>query len=494
MVPLFATARPSPVSLAPLFGANFRPVAAPRSAVAYEADVEGSEESLAPGRALRSLDADDVTEEAVVCRVVVPHFETKPGQQLFLSGSVPSLGEWEADAAVPLEWQEGHKHVAVVPLPPSKLVQAKVVLMENGRLAFTEEGSPRDIMLMPVKGSAKGSSSSKSLSGGESSDEERLAASLAPSAARSSAEAVDYQIMCHFGNPEATQILRLPIVLPAKDPSDRRVLSKFVVLLDSLKLEPRHYPVVVGNVEELGAWDATKGVKLMRQVGGYWTRRAELPLYSDIQAKVVICNPEGQPVLWEPGTSNRVLAAPRDVAGAPATAMHVFVCRWSTPAHTPVVSVPVEHEDPSKEYVKQLDAAQREIGLMRQAVTAKSRQVQALESDLAASRRAERMLREELNGMRAELDVLAQEVEVAQRGELEARKEAAAMRSELTRLGETYEQQVSFLESTLVAMEHEIADLRSRVMGGGANGHNGHGNGNNGNHGGERVMTRSSWR
>lgn len=54
--------------------------------------------------------------------------------------------------------------------------------------------------------------------------------------------------------------------------------------------------------------------------------------------------------------------------------------------------------------------------------------------------------------------------------------------------------QVSFLESTLVAMEHEIADLRSRVMGGGANGHNGHGNGNNGNHGGERVMTRSSWR
>ncbi len=43
-----------------------------------------------------------------------------------------------------------------------------------------------------------------------------------------------------------------------------------------------------------------------------------------------------------------------------------------------------------------------------QAVTAKSRQVQALESDLAASRRAERMLREELNGMRSELDVLAQ--------------------------------------------------------------------------------------
>ncbi len=59
-------------------------------------------------------------------RVVVPHFETKPGQQLFLSGSVPSLGEWEADAAVPLEWHEGHKHVAVVPLPPSKVVQAKV--------------------------------------------------------------------------------------------------------------------------------------------------------------------------------------------------------------------------------------------------------------------------------------------------------------------------------------------------------------------------------
>ncbi len=89
-------------------------------------------------------------------------------------------------------------------------------------MVYTEEGSPRDIMLMPVKGSAKGSSSSKSLSGGESSDEEGVAAALAaasPSAARNSAEAVDYQIMCHFGTPEATQILRLPIVLPAKDPS-----------------------------------------------------------------------------------------------------------------------------------------------------------------------------------------------------------------------------------------------------------------------------------
>lgn len=156
---------------------------------------------------------------------------------------------------------------------------------------------------------------------------------------------------------------------------DRRVLSKFVVLLDSLKLEPRHYPVVVGNVEELGAWDATKGVKLMRQVGrqgpwpggftlldnvwppaakseasrhaksscylrslghagvaacgmpyeilgcrsvdswmfgcipqvgGYWTRRAELPLYSDIQAKV---GPAAVWLSWQPARPPSALCA-----------------------------------------------------------------------------------------------------------------------------------------------------------------------------------------
>mgnify|MGYP001807017063 CR=1 FL=1 len=46
--------------------------------------------------------------------------------QLFLSGSSPALGEWDPARAVPMEWQEGHSHVAVVRVPASRLVQAKV--------------------------------------------------------------------------------------------------------------------------------------------------------------------------------------------------------------------------------------------------------------------------------------------------------------------------------------------------------------------------------
>lgn len=79
---------------------------------------------------------------------------------------------------------------------------------------------------------------------------------------------------------------------------------------------------------------------------------------------MVICNADGSPAVWEPGTTNRVLSACRSTPGG--SAMHIFVCRWSQPGFTPTVCVPVQHEDASKEYVKQLDAAQKEIGMMRQ--------------------------------------------------------------------------------------------------------------------------------
>lgn len=44
------------------------------------------------------------------------------------------------------------------------------------------------------------------------------------------------------------------------------MLCKFVVMLDKLKLEPRQFPVVVGNVKELGNWKVEDGIKLIRQV------------------------------------------------------------------------------------------------------------------------------------------------------------------------------------------------------------------------------------
>ncbi|GLC35194.1 hypothetical protein PLESTB_000564600 [Pleodorina starrii] len=414
-------------------------------------------------------------------RFIVPHFPTKPGQQLFLLGSTPELGEWDPHLAVPLEWREGHQHTATVRLPASRVVQVKLVLKENGKPVLPEEGSPRDIMLMPVNilDGSGGADAAAATSGADPQQQQQPADATAAAAAAAQEPAaaptpsrpvgppVDYQIMCHFGNPDATQVLRLPVVLPAKESGDRRVLCKFVVMLDGLKLEPRQYPMVVGSCEELGSWKAEAGVKLMRQVGGYWTRRVELPLSDGaIQAKVIICNPDGQAALWEPGTANRVLVARGAAAGGGSgggSFMHIFVCRWSQPDYTAVVSVPVEYERADKDFVKQLDAAQREIGIMRRAVTAKSRQLQSLESELAASRRAERALREEVSGLRNDIAYMMQDVEVAQRGELEARNEAEELRQELQLLGASYERQISFLESKLDEMESEIVGLQEQL-------------------------------
>ncbi|KAG2432451.1 hypothetical protein HXX76_008796 [Chlamydomonas incerta] len=448
------------------------------------------------GKRLASVDIEQPDVASLVsCRFVVPHHVTKPGQQLFLSGSSPALGEWDPARAVPMEWQEGHSHVAVVRVPASRLVQAKLVLMENGKPVYTEEGNARDLMLLPSGASLQPGASLGSM------DEDSMPA--APASA--SPGQLDYQIMCHVGNTEATQILRLPVVLPARDPSDRRVLCKFVVMLDGIKLEPRQFPVIVGSAPELGAWNAGEGVKLMRQVGGYWTRRVELPLYEgsgDIQAKVVICNADGSPAVWEPGTTNRVLTACRPTTGS--SAMHIFVCRWSQPGFTPTVCVPVQHEDASKEYVKQLDAAQKEVGMMRQAVTAKSRQVQSLESELAAVRRSERAMREEVSALRSELGQFAQEAEKAAKSEMEARREVAELSEQLARVEENYERQVNFLAAKLEEMEREIFSLQDqlRESGGspaqaavhnqpaGQHGYSSNGNGN----GSGRPVTRASWR
>ncbi|KAG2495863.1 hypothetical protein HYH03_006101 [Edaphochlamys debaryana] len=487
---------------------------------AFETILQDAETATGSRRALRVAEEAESEDSAqmVTCRVVVPHFMTKPGQQLGISGSCASLGEWDAARAVPLEWQEGHSHVALVRVPASRLVQAKLVLLEHGKPCTMEEGEPRDLMLMPANVQQSGSAGEQP--GSASASQSSMDEPLAGASRKAANPAYDYQIMCHYGNTEATQILRLPVVLPAKDFGDRRVLCKVVVMLDGLKLEPRQFPALVGSVEELGSWNAQAGVKLMRQVGGYWTRRVELPLHEgEIQCKVVICNADGTPALWEPGTSNRVLhPAPKSATGGAAAAMHIFVCRWSQPGHTPVVAVPVMHEDPGKEYVKQLDAAQREIGVMRQAVTAKSRQCQALESELAAARRAERSMRDEVTGLRNEISMLMREVENCQQSELSARQETLTLEERMNEMREHYEVQITFLESKLEEMDAAVTQLQEQARrqspngyvtangngNGNGNGHhssssnghhNGNGNGNgNGNHQSEKSISRSSWR
>lgn len=88
------------------------------------ADVfDGAEEEVTIS--LKDLDASPLGAGSRV-RFVVPFFTTKPGQQLFLQGSIPALGAWDPAKAVPLKWNEGHVHTAEVALPPGKLVEAKV--------------------------------------------------------------------------------------------------------------------------------------------------------------------------------------------------------------------------------------------------------------------------------------------------------------------------------------------------------------------------------
>ncbi|EFJ47363.1 hypothetical protein VOLCADRAFT_92162 [Volvox carteri f. nagariensis] len=506
--PRKSTGVPGPAQTSPASRAQRPTASAPAAALAFEPSAPSHNEDAVPqgfrdgiGSLRLTAEAENAAAAAamVTTRFVVPHFVTKPGQQLFLSGSSRELGEWDPQLALPLEWREGHQHEALVRLPTSRVVQIKLLLKENGRPVLSEEGDPRDVMLMPrvlVNQDQEGKQPQLQQQAGDVGAvdvQEALAGAAAevPAAAAaasplvSSVGVVDYQVMCHFGVTEATQILRLPVVLPPKESGDRRVLCKFVVMLDNLKLEPRQHPVVVGSCDELGSWKVEGGVKLMRQVGGYWTGRVELPLLEGpIQAKVVICNADGSAAVWEPGTGNRVLVAPKPsqlpqppssspsapTSSAASSMMHIFVCRWSQPDHTAVVSVSVEYERADKEFLKQIDAAQREIGLMRRAVTAKSRQCQSLESELAASRRAERALREEVTTLRNDVAFMMNEVEVALQSELDARQEAAEVRQETTRLQQelqqqrdNYERQILFLESKLDEMEEDVMALQQQL-------------------------------
>lgn len=45
------------------------------------------------------------------------HIPTRPGQNVVLVGSLPSLGSWSVDGALPLKWTEGHVWRASIELP-----------------------------------------------------------------------------------------------------------------------------------------------------------------------------------------------------------------------------------------------------------------------------------------------------------------------------------------------------------------------------------------
>lgn len=156
--------------------------------------------------------------------------------------------------------------------------------------------------------------------------------------------ALAYEVVCVWDQPSVTEVMRVPLMLPPRASGDDSVLCKLIVIPDSVKLEGRQRPIVVGNIPELGNWDPSKGVKLMRQAGGHWTCRVGLPLTSAtaVQAKVVICDANAGAVAWEPGTVNRSFALVPGVG--PHDHMLVFTCQWSNPGVTPVLPMPVQYE------------------------------------------------------------------------------------------------------------------------------------------------------
>lgn len=47
--------------------------------------------------------------------------QTKPGQNVVLVGSHPSLGSWSVDDALPMTWSDGHVWKASIELPPDSM-------------------------------------------------------------------------------------------------------------------------------------------------------------------------------------------------------------------------------------------------------------------------------------------------------------------------------------------------------------------------------------
>lgn len=109
------------------------------------------------------------------------------------------------------------KYVLFVSLP-------QLVLKENGIPVMLEEGEPRDVMLMPTSEGRDDAEVAKhqQLGLGQGAEAQEILEGATPLDPVSDGPRLDYQVMCHFDCPEATQILRLPVVLPRKESGEFR--------------------------------------------------------------------------------------------------------------------------------------------------------------------------------------------------------------------------------------------------------------------------------
>lgn len=64
--------------------------------------------------------------------------QTKPGQNVVLVGSHPSLGSWSLDDALPMKWTDGHVWKASIELPADSMdLEYKVSVLLPGVLPRT---------------------------------------------------------------------------------------------------------------------------------------------------------------------------------------------------------------------------------------------------------------------------------------------------------------------------------------------------------------------
>jgi len=61
------------------------------------------------------------------------HHDTQFGQNLYVSGSIDSLGNWQSGKAVPMKWKSGNSWTVTVSIPQAvKSFEYKYVIIEGG--------------------------------------------------------------------------------------------------------------------------------------------------------------------------------------------------------------------------------------------------------------------------------------------------------------------------------------------------------------------------
>ncbi|KAI8466753.1 MAG: hypothetical protein J3K34DRAFT_524304 [Monoraphidium minutum] len=126
--------------------------AAADAAAAAEAALRAEMDAAAEAAAARTAAAAAAAAAAARIKVdIAVRRETQLGQDVWLVGAGPALGEWDVAAALPLAWTEGHVWRATIEVNPTELpvLEYKAVLKcANGAVVW-EAGGNRTTELAP---------------------------------------------------------------------------------------------------------------------------------------------------------------------------------------------------------------------------------------------------------------------------------------------------------------------------------------------------------